>query len=127
MPDPGDSPRATFFEPFSFTSYFRGGSTAVELQPGRDYYLVVYDPAGLTGEYALGIGETESFTPADWIRSIVAVVRIKLGLYGQGAFHAVNASVLAALLAGLVVLVVVLWRRRRRRAALRARARAAGP
>jgi hypothetical protein len=128
VPDPGASPRATFYEPFSFTSYYRGGSTAVELQPGRVYYLVVYDPAGATGEYALGIAEAESFTPADWVRAIVAVARIKLGLYGQGAFHLVNALILAVLLAGLAALVVVLWRRRRRRrSALRARARAAGP
>lgn len=127
VPDPGTSPRATFFEPFSFTSYYRGGSTTVDLKPGRDYYLVVYDPAGGTGEYALGVGEAERFTPADWFRSIVAVVRIKLGLYGQGAFHPLAAVVLAALAAAVVALIVWGWRRRRRRAALRARARAAGP
>jgi hypothetical protein len=125
--DPGRTPRQTFYEPFSFTSYFRGASTTVELQPGRDYYLVVYDPAGVSGEYALGVGEAESFTPADWVRAIIAVARIKLGLYGQGAFHPLNALVLAAVLGGLMALGVVVWRRRRRRAALRARARAAGP
>lgn len=127
VPDPGVTPRATFYEPFSFTTYYRGGATTAELLPGRTYYLVVYDPAGLTGEYALGLGEAEKFTPGDWVRAIVAVVRLKLGLYGQGAFHPVNAAVLAALLAGFVALVLVLGRRRRRRAALRARARAAGP
>ena len=125
--DPGLTPRPTFYEPFSFTSYFRGGSTQVELRPGRVYYLVVYDPSGSTGEYALGVGTAESFTPADWVRSIVAVARLKLGLYGQGAFHVVNAVIMAAFVAAAVALVVVLWRRRRRRAALRARARAAGP
>ena len=129
VPDPGATPRATFYEPFSFSSYYRGGSTTVELRPGRTYYLVVYDPSGSTGEYALGVGTAESFTPADWVRSIVAVVRLKLGLYGQGAFHAWNAVVMAAIVAAVVALAVVLWRRRQRRgrAALRARARAAGP
>ncbi len=127
VPDPGVTPRPTFYEPFSFSSYYRGGSTVVDLQPGRDYFLVVYDPAGRTGEYALGIGEAEEFTPADWFRAIAAVVRIKLGLYGQGAFHPLAAVVLAALAAAVAGLVAWVWRRRRRRrAALRGRATAAG-
>ena len=32
----------------------------------------------------------------DALRSVVAVARIKLGLYGQGAFNALNAAILAA-------------------------------
>jgi hypothetical protein len=127
IPDPGLAPRPTFYEPFSFTSYYRGGSTSVRLEPGRTYDLVVYDPAAGTGEYALGVGEAESFTPADWARSVVAVARLKLGLYGQGAFHPLAAVVTAGVLASLVALVVVLWRRRRRRrAAVRGRATEAG-
>jgi len=86
------------------------------------YYLVVYDPAAQRGEYALGIGEAEKFTAGDALRSVVAVARIKLGLYGQGAFHWLNAVILTALLAGLIALVVLLARRR-----FRARARGAGP
>ena len=122
VPDPGAAERAGFYEPFSFTRYYRGGATRVEFRPGVTYYLVVSVSAGHTGEYALGIGETEKFTAGDALRSVIAVVRIKLGLYGQGAFHWLDAVVLGALLAGLVALVVLLVRRR-----LRARARAAGP
>jgi hypothetical protein len=121
VPDLGTAERPAFYEPFSFTSYYRGGDTRVDLRPGVTYYLVVYDPAGQTGEYALGIGEAEKFTAGDALRSVVAVVRIKLGLYGQGAFHWLAAVVMAALLVGLVALVVLLVRRR-----LRGRARAAG-
>jgi hypothetical protein len=128
VPDPHGTTRHTFYEPFSFTSYFQGRSTSVDLRPGNDYYLVVYDPAAGTGEYALGIAEAERFTPADWVRSVGAVVRIKLGMYGQGAFHPLAALVMAVVAAAVVVLVVWLVRRRvRRRAALRGRARAAGP
>jgi hypothetical protein len=112
--DPGRSPRPTFYEPFSFTSYFKGGSTQVELRPGRTYYLVVFDPLRQTGAYALGIGEAETFSAGDALRSIVAVARIKLGLYGQGAFDTVNAAILAALVVAAVALVVLLVRRRRR-------------
>ena len=86
VPDPGAAARVGFYEPFSFTSYYRGGATRVELRPGVTYHLVVYVSAGQTGEYALGIGEAEKFTAGDAVRSVIAVVRIKLGLYGQGAF-----------------------------------------
>ena len=119
--DPAQSPRPTFYEPFSFTSYFKGGSTQVELRPGRSYYLVVFDPRHQTGAYALGIGEAEKFSAGDALRSIVAVARVKLGLYGQGAFDPVNAAVLAALVAGVLALVVLLRRRRRRRRVVAAR------
>jgi hypothetical protein len=122
VPDPAAAAREGFYEPFSFTSYYRGGESRVDLVPGVTYYLVVYEPAGQRGEYALGIGEAEEFTAGDVLRSVVAVVRIKLGLYGQGAFHWPAAVILAALLAGLMALVVLLVRRR-----VRARARAAGP
>jgi hypothetical protein len=122
VPDPGAAERSGFYEPFSFTSYYRGGATRVELRPGVTYYLVVYVSAGQTGEYALGIGEAEKFTAGDALRSVVAVVRIKLGLYGQGAFHWLAAVVMAGLLAGLATLVVLAVRRR-----VRARARGAGP
>jgi len=121
VPDPGAVERPAFYEPFSFSSYYRGGATRIDLRPGVMYYLVVYDPAGQAGEYALGIGEAEEFTAGDALRSVIAVVRIKLGLYGQGAFHWRAAVVMAALLAGLVALLVLLVRRR-----LRGRATAAG-
>ena len=126
--DPGAAARPTFYEPFSFSTYYRGGETSVRLRPGEEYYLVVYDPAGGAGEYVLGVAEAERFTPGDWLRAVAAVVRIKLGLYGQGAFRPLAATVLALVVAALAGLVV--WRvrrRRRRRAALRGRATAAGP
>ena len=117
VPDPGAASRASFYEPFSFTSYYRGGSTTVALRPGRTYYLVVYDPRGQRGEYALGIGVAEKFSAGDALRSVVAVARIKLGLYGQGAFNALNAAILAALLLAVAALAALLVRRRRRRRA----------
>ena len=122
VPDPGAAARVGFYEPFSFTSYYRGGATRVQLRPGVTYHLVVYVSAGQTGEYALGIGEAEQFTAGDAVRSVIAVVRIKLGLYGQGAFKWLHAVALALLLAGLIAVSVLLVRRR-----VRARARAAGP
>jgi hypothetical protein len=113
--DPGSTPRSTFYEPFSFSRYYRGGKTTVTLPPGVQYYLVVWDPAGSTGPYAFGIGVAEKFSLGDVARSLVDVVRIKLGLYGQSAFSWRAAAALAALAAALIAFVVWLVRRRRRR------------
>lgn len=115
--DPGMTPRSTFYEPFSFTSYYRGGETTVDLVPGNRYYLVVYDPAGGGGEYALGIGRAEEFTLWDAASSVVAVVRVKLGLYGQGAFHPLAAAVLLAVLVAVSLGLLTARRRRTRRRA----------
>jgi hypothetical protein len=113
--DPGATPRATFYEPFSFTRYFEGGKTRVDLQPGTVYYLIVYDPAGGQGEYALGVGEAEQFTARDAAASVVAVARLKLGLYGQGAFSWRATVVIAVAVLVLASVIVYLVRRRRRR------------
>jgi hypothetical protein len=115
IPDPGRTPRETFYEPFSFSRYYRGGKTTVTLRPGVPYYLVAWDPAGRTGPYAFGIGVAEKFSLGDVARSLVDVVRIKLGLYGQGAFSWGAAAALAALAAAVSALVVWSVRRRRRR------------
>ena len=63
--DPGSTPRSTFYEPFSFSRYYRGGKTTVTLRPGVPYYLVVWDPAGKTGPYAFGTGVAEKFSLGD--------------------------------------------------------------
>jgi len=111
--DPGATPRATFYEPFSFTRYFEGGKTRVDLQPGTVYYLIVYDPAGGQGEYALGVGEAEQFTARDAAASVVAVTRLKLGLYGQGAFSWRATVVIGVAVLALTALIVLAVRRRR--------------
>ena len=114
VPDPGVTPRATFYEPFSFTRYFEGGKTRVALQPGTVYYLIVYDPSGGHGEYALGVGQAEKFTARDAAASVVAVARLKLGLYGQGTFSWRAAVVIGVAALVLVSVIVYLVRRRRR-------------
>jgi hypothetical protein len=114
--DPGADPRSTFYEPFSFTRYFEGGRAEVSLRPGVRYHLVVFDPDDGLGEYALGIGSAERFTARDAAYSVVAVLRIKLGLYGQGAVNWLNVALLVAAFAAIVAAVTLLLGRRRRAA-----------
>jgi hypothetical protein len=113
--DPGLADRGTFYEPFSFTSYYRGGEVRVRLRPGETYYLVVYDEDRTTGEYAVGLGEAEQFGGGDVLRTLVIVPRMKLGLYGQGAFHPLAAVLLGLVLTALVLGAALLVRRRLRR------------
>lgn len=124
--DPGAAARPTFYEPFSFTRYYEGGSTRVELEGGRTYYLVVYDPRGGAGEYVLGVGERESFTLTDAGASVGAVARIKLGLYGQSDLHGGAVLVAAGVVATLAAAAAVLVARYRRRAVNRSAARGGG-
>lgn len=118
VPDPGQTPRPTFYEPFSFTRYFEGGSTTATLLPGRTYYLIAYDPAGGRGEYTFGVARAEKWRLTDAAAAIVAVLRIKLGLFGQQTFHALATAVMVLIVAAVSALVVILVLRRRRRRAL---------
>jgi len=120
--DPGAEPRATEYEPFVGEQLWRGASTEVTLEPGKTYYLLVYDSTGATGEYRLAVGEAERFTFADVLATPLAILRIKLGLYGQDPFDWGFAGVLALVAAAAAALVTWLVSLRRRR-----RARAASP
>jgi hypothetical protein len=115
--DPGADPRASEYEPFVGETLWRGASTTVTVEPGETYYVLVYDPAGATGEYRLVLGKAEGFTPGEALSTPGAILRIKLGLYGQDSFQWGFAAVLATVVALVVALAVWLVRRRRRRRA----------
>lgn len=79
-----DSPggaRETFHEPFTGITYYRGIRKHTPVSgPGR-YYLVVFDPRGMRGDYVLAVGEKESFGVSDLPGVIAAVVRIRRGAF----------------------------------------------
>jgi hypothetical protein len=108
VPDPGTSPRDTFFEPFARENYYKGGQRDLYFEPGAYYYVVVWDPQGRAGDYVLGLGEKESFGPRAVAAAVLAVFRIKLGLYGSRAPRWGNVGWLAGLLAILAAVVVAI-------------------
>jgi hypothetical protein len=112
--DPGADPRGSEYEPFVGETLWEGASTTMTVEAGRTYYVIVFDPAGATGEYRLVVGEAERFTLGEALATPVDIVRIKLGLYGQDTVHWDFAAILAGVAAAFAVLVV--WSIRRRRA-----------
>jgi hypothetical protein len=109
----------SFFEPFSFERYYQGPEVQISVEPGTDYYVAVFHPARQEGDYVLGLGTRESFGPGDVFSSIVAVGRIKLGLYGQGEIRwgalAIGLGMITLIVALAVGLLVRSRRRRRSR------------
>jgi hypothetical protein len=107
--DPGKEPRVSEYEPFVGETLLRGASTRAGIGGRGTYYVVVYDPSGATGVYRLALGEAESFTPVEILRTPVDILRIKLGLYGQAGFQwgfaAIMAGVLALASVGMALLV----------------------
>jgi hypothetical protein len=118
----GGGQRPTFYEPFTFERYWEGARRSVELQPSHTYYLLLFDEGG-GGDgaplpYVVGLGEREAFTLGEAAGSVVAIARIKLGLYGQSRVDVRALAILLALFTAVVGLVsigvIALLSRRRR-------------
>jgi hypothetical protein len=116
--DPGGT-RGSEYEPFVGEQLQRGAAATMTIEPGRTYYVLVYDPDGATGEYRIALGTAESFTLAETVGLPLALLRIKLGLYGQDAVHWDFAVLLALVTGAVVALVSWLVARGRRRRAMR--------
>jgi hypothetical protein len=115
--DPGADPRGSEYEPFVAETLWQGASTKMAVEAGKTYYVIVFDPAGATGEYRLALGEAERFTLGEALATPVDILRIKLGLYGQDAFNWGFAAILAGVTGAVAVLAWWLARRRRARRA----------
>lgn len=114
--DPGPKARGSEYEPFVGETLQKGATARITVEPGRVYYALVFDPAHAAGEYRLVVGEAEAFTVGEALATPAAVLRIKLGLYGQDridwAFAAILAIAVLAIGGGIGALVMI--RRRRR-------------
>lgn len=115
--DPGATPRDTEYEPFVGETLFKGASARADIGGRGTYYVIVYDPSRGTGEYRLALGETESFTPIEILRTPIDILRVKSGLYGQDGFKWGFAAILALVIALVAGVAVFFAGRRRRRAA----------
>jgi len=120
--DPGLSPRVTEWEPFSLTTFWRGGQTSVTFRTGVEYTLrVVADGASRGGRYVLVFGGDERFTAADTAATMTELPVIWFGAYGGAPLHWNWWAVLiVGVPAGAVIaLAAALLRRLRKRGARR--------
>jgi hypothetical protein len=116
MPDPGTQPRKSFYEPFSVSDFYQGGSASVTLLPGRRYFLVVEPGAGARhdGAYTIGVSGGEQFTAAETVSTVLSLPTIWLGSWGGGPVRPGAMAALSALGAVLVAVVALVALRHRR-------------
>ncbi|HJV32503.1 MAG TPA: hypothetical protein VJ694_00580, partial [Patescibacteria group bacterium] len=74
--------REIYFEEYSVERLYKQAERTYPVRAGVTYRVVVFEPGGHVGDYALGIGSAEDFGGADFGRLIRDVVMIKLGLVG---------------------------------------------
>ncbi len=73
--------RQDFYEPFSGEAYWHGTELPLPVSAGQTYGIAVYDRAGQSGAYVLGVGDKEEFSGVSWSALVSAVLRLKLGLF----------------------------------------------
>jgi len=77
------SERPEFFEPFSFTRYYRGiEELELDVKAPGSYYVVVWHPEDEYGDYLVSYGGSESFTFAEIIDTYRVVWQVKTGKWG---------------------------------------------
>ncbi len=118
----GSGKRASFFEPFSVASFWKGPTATVTFTPGERYYLVVGSGSGEVthGPYVVAFGGAERFSAGDWLDSARVLPVIWLGSWSGGPQRPGATACCVALVALAIVVVVALVRRiaRRRDAAV---------
>jgi hypothetical protein len=86
--DPGLDPRAKEWEPFSLTSFWKGGERSVSFEPGHRYTLRVVPGADTPfGRYVIVVGGAERFTGADTLGTLRDLPAIWVGMYGGAPFR----------------------------------------
>lgn len=80
VPNYSDPQRPTFYEPFGNKSYYDGPEFEQVLSTPGTYYVVVWDPAGIGGDYVAVLGDKEIWWPWDIIRALIQTPKIRRGL-----------------------------------------------
>lgn len=104
----GHLPESPEYEPFSPSAFYQLGEVSVEAPQDGDYYIAVYDEA-TGGNFALAIGQRESFTAEEWL--LVPVSSIGIYLWEGQNLLTVLAPPVLAFLAGLAIMLLASRRR----------------
>lgn len=80
IPNYSDPQRPTFYEPFGNKSYYDGPEFEQVLSTPGTYYVVVWDPAGIGGDYVAVLGDKEIWWPWDILRALINTPKIRRGL-----------------------------------------------
>ena len=74
--------REVFFEPFSVEKLYHNREETITLKKDAKYFFAVFNPNGITGDFALGVGTAENFSGVSKVQLIKNVTALKLGLVG---------------------------------------------
>ena len=74
--EPGEE-RETFYEPFGGKSYYKGPIYEEEISASGTYYVYVWDPHQMGGDYVLVLGKGELFLFADILRGLIYTPMIR--------------------------------------------------
>lgn len=95
--------REIYFEEFSVERLYKQTERTFDVRAGVTYRVVVFEPGGHVGDYALGIGSAEDFEGADFKALLADVVKIKLGLVGGARAPWLDLLGLFLFMAGFVI------------------------
>lgn len=59
---PSPETRTSWYEPWSLTTFYRGKSQDIHVLPDAPYFLAVFDPNGLGGQYVINVGYKENYS-----------------------------------------------------------------
>ena len=76
--EPGE-PRETFYEPFGGKEYYDGPTIDEKFEKTGTYYVYVWDPHEIGGDYTLALGKYEIWLPLDILRALIYTPLIRLG------------------------------------------------
>jgi hypothetical protein len=117
IPDPGKTPRASIYEPFSLATFWPGGERAVGFVPGVQYRLRIEPGSGApSGRYVIVFGGPESFEASEVAATLAELPVIWFGAYGGAPWHWNWAALVPlGIVAGILALIVMALVRRMRR------------
>ena len=75
--EPGEQ-RQQFYEPFGGKSYYTAPAFDQTVSQTGSWYIYVWDPYGLGGDYVAVIGFKERFSPLDILRALINTPKIRL-------------------------------------------------
>lgn len=70
-------PRDVFYEPFGNKSYYQGPAFDQQVAIPGPYFIFVWNPAGMVGDYVLPIGREERWPLPDIIRALIVTPMIR--------------------------------------------------
>jgi len=105
------------YEPFANDYYLKGPEYETPA-PAGDYRIEVYD-SGNSGNYVLAIGKRENITPAEFLRALAVLPRIKQEFWGKPLWQAYDnfmglAAFIIIVVSGIAAYFAISFIKRRR-------------